>query len=141
MGITILTVVVGLIFGILAFILFQIAANCSYEFDPVSQYATYKEYYDSQPMVLIIEVLATIIASVVGVFSANKIDKGKKFGGIVIVFLSLAFILKTITDRISEGITPPIWFVITEPLSIMVVGYLLYKFNVSQSAEKEISKE
>mgnify|MGYP004003676517 FL=1 len=141
MGRTILSVVVGLIFGILAFILFQIAANYSYEFDSVSQYATYKEYYDSQPMVLIIDFLATIIASVVGVLSANKIDKGKKLGGIVIVFLSLAFILKTITDRISEGITPPIWFVITEPLSIMVVGYLLYKFNVSQSAEKEISKE
>jgi len=140
MGRTILSVVVGLIFGILAFILFQIAANYSYEFDPVSQYATYKEYYDSQPMVLIIEVLATIIASVVGVFSANQIDKGKKLGGIVIVLLSLAFIFKTITDRISEGITPPIWFVIAEPLSIIVVGYLLYKFNVSQSAEKEISK-
>lgn len=141
MGRTILSVVVGLIFGILAFILFQIAANYSYEFDPVSQYATYKEYYDSQPMVLIIEVLATFVASVVGVFLATKIDKGKKLGGIVIVFLSLAFILKTITDRISEGITPPIWFVIAEPLSIMAVGYLLYKFNVPQSAEKEISKE
>jgi len=140
MGRTILSVIGGLIFGILAFILFQITANYSFEYTPVSQYATYKEYYDSQPIVLIVDFLATIVASFVGVFSANKIDKGKKLGGLVIVFLSLAFVLKTITDRISEGITPPIWFVIAEPLSIIVVGYLLYKFNVSQSAEKEISK-
>ena len=73
---TILSVFGGLIFGILAFILFHIAANFSFEFDSVSKYATYKEYYDSQPLVLIIEVLATIVASAVGVFSAIKIDKG-----------------------------------------------------------------
>ena len=138
---TILSVFGGLIFGILAFILFHIAANFSFEFDSVSKYATYKEYYDSQPLVLIIEVLATIVASAVGVFSAIKIDKGKKLGGMLISFLFLAFILKTIIERISDGITPPIWFVIAEPLSIIAVAFVLYKSMVPQSGTKEITKE
>ena len=137
MGRTILAVLVGLVSGVVGFVIVQAISQYSLEFNAVSQYATYKEYYDFQPLVLVVEILATLIAAIIGMSAAGIIDKGKKVAGAVVGFLYLAFIIKTLITRIGEGVTPPLWFVVLEPLAIIAVGVLFYNLKIGNQVKEQ----
>ncbi|MBL4653953.1 MAG: hypothetical protein JKY53_13990 [Flavobacteriales bacterium] len=142
MGRTILAVFAGLALGFVGIMVFEMIGHSIYPPPSVSDSATYKVYFDSSPIgALLLVIVAHSLGAFAGGVTAIRVDKGKKLAGIIV---GIFFVLATIADlsnMLMMNVTPPLWFVVLDPLLVIISVFALYKIKIASAEENKTEKQ
>lgn len=124
-----LSVLAGLVVGVISITILQMVGHMIYTPPSITDSASYKVYFDTAPIgALLMVVLAHALGTLMGGVAGIKISKGNQLSGVIV---GIFFVLATVTDLVNmllKNITPPMWFTILDPLFVIAVTYLLYKY-------------